>query len=122
MTSLRTAAIRFFAFRLSSVGILMLGLSVFVLAGCPEDGTVDPTSVTVVASPSDGLVSVDPVTGEITYTPDVDFGGTDSFAYEVCDTDGACDTATVSVTVNAVNDPPVYVPDVDSFGDHTPGT
>lgn len=42
MTSLRTAAIRFFAFRLSSVGILMLGLSVFVLAGCPEDGTVDP--------------------------------------------------------------------------------
>ncbi|MFJ5693942.1 Ig-like domain-containing protein, partial [Arthrobacter sp. NPDC093125] len=32
------------------------------------------------------------------------YTGTDSFTYEVCDTTGACDSATVTVTVTAVND------------------
>ena len=31
----------------------------------------------------------------------------DTFDYEICDTLGLCDTATVTVTVTAVNDPPV---------------
>ena len=44
--------------------------------------------------------------GSIDYTPDPDFFGTDSFTYEVCDLAGDCDTATVDITVNPINDPP----------------
>ena len=40
----------------------------------------------------------------VTYTPDPNYNGTDSFTYQACDPAGQCDTATVSVTVTAVND------------------
>jgi hypothetical protein len=40
------------------------------------------------------------------YVPDPDFYGADNFVYEICDTDGLCDTAIVSITVTAVNDAP----------------
>ncbi len=86
------------------------------------DGTVDPTSVAIITSPADGSVSVDPVTGEVTYTPDADFNGTDSFTYEVCD-DGTpvlCDTATVDILVLPVNDPPVANDDSGSTDEDTP--
>ena len=73
------------------------------------DGNLDPTSVTVSTQPSNGTVSVDPVTGAITYEPDPDFTGTDIFTYEVCDTDGVCDTATVTVEVDPVDDAPEAV-------------
>ena len=49
--------------------------------------------------------------GSIDYTPDPDFFGTDSFTYEVCDLAGDCDTATVDITVNSVNDGPDAVDD-----------
>jgi uncharacterized repeat protein (TIGR01451 family) len=75
------------------------------------DGNLDPASVTVTAGPANGSVSVDPSTGEITYTPDPGFTGPDTFTYQVCDTTALCDTATVSVMVNAVADPPVAVAD-----------
>ncbi|OKH62239.1 hypothetical protein EB72_13760 [Mycobacterium sp. SWH-M1] len=48
--------------------------------------------------------------GTISYNPDDDFNGTDTFTYTVTDgTETA--TATVTVTVNAVNDAPVAVDD-----------
>ncbi|WP_189342910.1 Ig-like domain-containing protein, partial [Ulvibacter litoralis] len=73
------------------------------------DNNIDPTSVTIATQPANGTVSVDPITGEVTYTPDPDFNGTDSFEYTVCDegSPALCDTAVVNVTVNPVNDPPV---------------
>ncbi len=60
----------------------------------------------------------------MTYTPDADFNGTDSFTYEVCD-DGMpvlCDTATVTVTVTPVNDPPVANDDTTGTSEDTPVT
>ena len=52
--------------------------------------------------------------GVITFTPAADFHGAASFTYEVCDngitsgvTDARCATATVHVTIAAVNDAPV---------------
>ncbi|WP_197505836.1 tandem-95 repeat protein [Urechidicola croceus] len=71
------------------------------------DGTIDPTSVTEITPPTNGTIAIDPTTGEVTYTPDADFNGTDTFVYQVCDNDGQCDTATVTVTVNDINDGPV---------------
>ncbi|HEX7152518.1 MAG TPA: DNA/RNA non-specific endonuclease [Thermoanaerobaculia bacterium] len=46
--------------------------------------------------------------GVVTFTPAPDFHGAASFTYTVCDngTDSQCATATVAVTVNAVNDGP----------------
>jgi gliding motility-associated-like protein len=45
--------------------------------------------------------------GSYTYTPDPDFNGTDSFDYQLCDVDGDCDIATVTIAVNSVNDFPI---------------
>jgi hypothetical protein len=69
----------------------------------PEND-LDATSVTIVANPSNGTVSVDPVTGEITYTPNLGWFGTDVFTYSICDngTPVICDQATVTVTVTEV--------------------
>ncbi|MGH1404349.1 MAG: Ig-like domain-containing protein [Alphaproteobacteria bacterium] len=43
----------------------------------------------------------------ITYMPDTDFNGTDRFTYTIQDIYGATSSATVDITVNAVNDDPV---------------
>jgi hypothetical protein len=84
------------------------------------DGDLDPTSVQVLTGPSNGSVAVDPVTGEVTYTPDPNFWGSDSFTYQVCDTGGLCDVATVTLNVAAVNDPPVAIDDAVGVVEDTP--
>jgi VCBS repeat-containing protein len=81
-----------------------------------EDQALTVNSTT---SPSNGTAAIE-ADGTITYTPDVDFNGADSFIYEVCDSDGLCDTATVSVTVNPVNDAPVAADDDYSTDEDTP--
>ena len=67
-----------------------------------SDGTLDPTSVTIVAPAGHGTTSVNPTTGAITYTPAANYTGPDSFTYRVKDNLGAeSNVATVSITVNA---------------------
>jgi hypothetical protein len=85
------------------------------------DGNLDPSSVSVTGGPFNGSAAVNP-NGTITYTPDPDFNGSDSFSYEVCDTASACDTATVLITVTPVNDPPVAADDAASTDEDTPVT
>ncbi|RMG89170.1 MAG: tandem-95 repeat protein, partial [Candidatus Dadabacteria bacterium] len=64
----------------------------------------DALSITAVENPAHGAVSWGP--GSLTYTPDPDYYGTDAFAYTA--SDGVfTDTATVTITVTPVNDPPV---------------
>ncbi|HPI08099.1 MAG TPA: Ig-like domain-containing protein [Saprospiraceae bacterium] len=62
-------------------------------------------SVTIVTGPANGSVSVNNVTGVVTYTPNANFVGTDMFTYSICDngTPILCDQATVTVTVNATS-------------------
>jgi VCBS repeat-containing protein len=69
----------------------------------------DPLSVISNTPPSNGTVTQNP-DGSFTYTPNPDFCGTDSFTYTVSDGQ-ATDTATVTITVACVNDPPVAVDD-----------
>ncbi|WP_206677697.1 DUF7507 domain-containing protein [Winogradskyella eckloniae] len=63
--------------------------------------TVTTTTVTT----SEGVtVTIDPNTGEFTYTPNAGYSGTDSFVYTICDngTPVACDEATVYITVGGL--------------------
>jgi autotransporter-associated beta strand protein/VCBS repeat-containing protein len=75
------------------------------------DVDLDPITVSVgsVLQPANGIVSVN-ADGSFTYTPDLNFAGTDFFRYRI--TDGTLsNTATVFITVTAVNDPPVAASD-----------
>ncbi len=73
-----------------------------------NDSDVDGDAMTymVTGGPSNGQVTLNS-DGTFDYTPDPDFTGTDSFDYELTDADGATTTATVTITVDPVNDAPV---------------
>ncbi|MCO5175460.1 MAG: Ig-like domain-containing protein [Thermomicrobiales bacterium] len=49
--------------------------------------------------------------GRVLYTPAADFFGTETFRYSISDGNGGLDSATVSVEVLGVNDPPTAVDD-----------
>jgi VCBS repeat-containing protein len=55
---------------------------------------------------TNGTVSVAADKKSVTYTPNLNFNGTDSFTYTITDLAGATATATVNMTVTAVNDAP----------------
>ena len=75
------------------------------------DNSNPQLSVTLLDSTNHGTLVVDPVTGEVTYTPNNNFSGNDTLTYKICDPSGKCDTAKVFIVVDAVNDPPVAVND-----------
>jgi len=86
------------------------------------DGNLDlasaNTACATCADPVNGSLA-DNGDGTFTYTPDTDYNGPDSFVYEICDDLGACDTATVTITVDPVADPPVAVDDSASTPEDT---
>jgi VCBS repeat-containing protein len=73
-----------------------------------EDG--DPLSVTSVGTPAHGTAA-SIANGTIVYTPAANYSGADSFTYTVEDGHGGTDTATVTMTITAVNDAPVAASD-----------
>jgi hypothetical protein len=83
------------------------------------DNNLDPSTATVMGDPSNGTVTNNG-DGTFTYTPNENFSGTDSFVYQVCDTDELCDTATVNIDVTPVNDPPVANDDTTTTPEDTP--
>lgn len=77
----------------------------------PTDGLLTTTN------PTNGVVTIndsgtpnDPTDDVVTYTPDPDYNGPDTFDYTLCNLFGACSTATVTVDV---------LPIVDTFDDST---
>ncbi len=88
-------------------------LTVDVASGLLSNDTdteSDSLTVAVATEPTNGALSL-AADGSFVYTPDADFSGTDTFTYTVNDgyTDSA--EATVTITVNPVNDAPVVVDD-----------
>ncbi len=81
----------------------------------------DSLSISAVTQPSKGGL-VDNGNGTYTYTPNANYNGTDSFTYTISDRDGATSTATVNLTVNAVNDNPDAVHDIVTARQGTPKT
>ena len=80
------------------------------------DGSIN---VTIDTQGAKGSASVN-ADDTVTYTPDSDASGSDSFVYEVCDGDGDCATATVTVTISAVDDQPAAVNDAATTDEDTP--
>jgi len=77
-------------------------ITVDVLANDTDaDGDLRPDQTSIITAPAHGGVAVDPVTGEITYTPGVGYTGPDQLVYLVMDNTGLTDTATVDFTVAA---------------------
>ncbi|MCK6498216.1 MAG: Ig-like domain-containing protein [Nitrospira sp.] len=70
--------------------------AIFVAGGGPNNGSA--------------LLSSD---GSFTFTPSGDFNGSDTFTYKTNDTIFDSNTATVTITVTAVNDPPSFTKGVD---------
>src|SRR5262249_56220643 len=61
---------------------------------------------TLGGSPAHGTLTFNP-DGTYTYTPDADYNGSDSFTYQAVDSlGGISNTATVSITVTSVSNPP----------------
>ena len=84
----------------------------------PSNESSQTLSVTSVGTASHGTVALN-LDGSVTYTPDPNYNGSDSFAYTVTDngtTNGASDPlsvqGTVTVNVAPINDPPVAEGDV----------
>ena len=81
----------------------------------------DSLSISAVTQPSKGGL-VNNGNGTYTYTPNANYNGTDSFTYTISDRAGATSTATVNLTVNAVNDNPDAVSDIVTARQGTPKT
>jgi DNA/RNA non-specific endonuclease/Big-like domain-containing protein len=69
------------------------------------NSTSDPLTYAIVSGPSHGALSG--TDANRTYTPAPDFNGNDTFTFDVTNTNGTSNTATVSITISEVNDPPV---------------
>ncbi|OAN75556.1 hypothetical protein A8B78_16215 [Jannaschia sp. EhC01] len=81
-----------------------------VLGNDTDPNAGDTLEVISNTDPSNGTVTVD-ANGDYTYTPNEDFNGVDSFTYTISDGNGGTDTATVTLTVDPVNDAPDAVND-----------
>ncbi len=66
----------------------------------------------LVSGPTNGILNLSSG-GSFTYTPDLNFNGNDSFMYQALDGQSSLGTATVTITVNPVNDPPILPPQAD---------
>jgi VCBS repeat-containing protein len=70
----------------------------------------DPLSAVLVSSPTHGTLSLNG-DGSFSYTPATNYNGADSFTYKANDGTADSGTATVTITITAVNDAPVAVAD-----------
>ena len=89
----------------------------------PRSNDSDPNGdALTIASATNGTNGSVVVAGDglsLTYTPDADYSGSDSFTYTIDDGRGETDTATFSMTVNSVNDDPIAVADTESLTTNT---
>jgi hypothetical protein len=84
------------------------------------DGNLDFSTLEVVQDTPNGTLTI--VNNQIQYEPNGTFVGTDTFTYRVCDTDGLCGTAmvTIEITDTADDSNPTDPEDDDSNEDVLP--
>jgi hypothetical protein len=85
-----------------SVSVPKGGKAVSVPLSCVGPAGV-PESYSIVLPPADGnLGTIDQATGQVVYTPNPGYGGTDQFTYQATGLDGASNTATATITIPAL--------------------
>ncbi|MEM9273352.1 MAG: choice-of-anchor L domain-containing protein [Cyanobacteria bacterium P01_F01_bin.143] len=90
----------------------------------PTDGINEPAIVSADGTiiDTDNGTAIVNADGTITYIPDLDFNGTDSYAYTINYENGLTSSATVLVSVNPINDEPEAVNDIVITDEDTPVT
>jgi predicted extracellular nuclease len=88
------------------------------LSAADADG--DALSYTQATGPAHGTLSITAATGAFTYTPAANWSGADGFSFTVSDGHGGSDTGLISITVGAINDPPVANDQTLSTNEDTP--
>ncbi len=76
------------------------GYSPIIIPVLQNDSALDdtPLQLSIVSDPTNGSAVINAVpVNTITYTPAVTFTGLDQFSYSICDGDGDCDSATVTI-------------------------
>jgi large repetitive protein len=81
----------------------------------------DPLTAELISPPSHGTLTLNP-DGSFVYTPADYFNGTDQFTYQARDGQLDSNVATVTITVAAVNDPPVLVDNTGTTNRNEPMT
>lgn len=76
-----------------------------------NDSDLPTTGTLTMTNPVNGVVVIDdngtpnnPLDDSVTYTPNPDFNGPDSFDYTVCNSSGDCSTATVTIDILPIVD------------------
>ncbi|MEI5637740.1 MULTISPECIES: Ig-like domain-containing protein [unclassified Pseudoalteromonas] len=84
-----------------------------VRASATDVEDINPTgTITLESQPTIGQAEVDLDNGTITYTPNANETGSDSFTYSILDSEGGkSNIATISVNIGAVNDRPIAAND-----------
>ncbi|HYG81138.1 MAG TPA: cadherin-like domain-containing protein [Pyrinomonadaceae bacterium] len=85
------------------------------------DPDADALSVTAVTQGANGSVSITGGGTGVSYTPNPNFFGADSFTYTISDGNSGADTATVNVSVTAVQDAPVANDDAATVAEDSVG-
>lgn len=96
-------------------------LTLVVLGVLSNDTDADSPTLTaiLVSGPTNGVVTLN-TDGSFVYTPKANFNGSDSFTYMANDGLNNSNVATVTITVNAVNDAPVAQNDSYTVSQETP--
>lgn len=96
------------AFALDEDGVLEVAAPGLLANDTDADAAEGELMVSLVEAAANGSLALNP-DGGFTYTPAADFFGEDSFTYQVSDSFGGVDTASVSLTIAPVNDAPMAV-------------
>ncbi|MCP4538167.1 MAG: tandem-95 repeat protein [Chloroflexi bacterium] len=92
-----------------------VGISVLIN---DSDAEGDPFNMETVGRPSHGNANTNGTV--VTYTPALNFNGSDAFTYTIGDGEGRSDTAWVTVTIHPVNDDPFATHDETETDEDTP--
>lgn len=96
------------------------GMVLDILANDTDpENNINPASVTIVVPAQHGTTTVN-ANGTVFYKPNSAYFGNDGFTYSVCDTDGACAQAQVTLWIVAGNGPPVANDDFIELNEDTP--
>ena len=88
----------------------VLGIDDLLLNDTDADGDTLTVNTTPIVDSSNGTLVLNN-DGTLTYTPDDDYHGSDTFTYEINDGNGGTAQAVVNITVNPLNDAPVAADD-----------